>query len=441
MNKNLHSNNILLSLGIESLNKMQVAAETSILFDSDVVLLSPTGSGKTLAFLLPIFQLLEEDNNKVQCMIIVPSRELGLQIEQVWKKMATTFKVNICYGGHSIETEIKNLSNPPAVLIGTPGRLADHLERETFDPKYIKTLVLDEFDKSLQLGFHEEMRFIIGKLTNLEKRILVSATDGVEVPKYTRIENPNVLNYIDKKKTETNLDFKLVISKEKDKVNSLFHLICSLKSQNAIIFCNHREAVERISDYLNDKGIFSVFYHGGLEQREREHALYLFKSGCVDTLICTDLASRGLDIPELDLVIHYQFPHSKEDFIHRNGRTARMKAEGTVLLIHSESEPLPDYCNDFEINKIKGYEDFKDFKPSDKFPVYLSAGRKDKIRKIDIVGFFTKEAGIKNENLGLIEVYDQHSLITLSVSDLKIIKNLMPQVKIKKQKIKISFFK
>ena len=140
-------------------------------------------------------------------------------------------------------------------------------------------------------------------------------------------------------------------------------------------------------------------------------------------------------------MIHYQYPHSKEDFIHRNGRTARMKAEGTVLLIHSESEPLPEYCNDFEINKTKSFEDFKDFKPSEKFPIYLSAGRKDKIRKIDIVGFLTKDVGLKNESIGLIEVYDQHSLISLSIYELKSIKNLLPHVKIKKQKVKISLFK
>ncbi len=201
--KNHHSNNILLNLGIESLNDMQVAAQETILRDNNVLLLSPTGSGKTLAFLLPIFEILEPEVKSVQCLILVPSRELALQIEQVWKKMGTDYKVNVCYGGHSIDTEIKNLSNPPAVLIGTPGRIADHLDRATFKTDTIQTLILDEFDKSLQLGFHEEMSFIINKLSKLNKRILVSATSDVEIPKYTRVVHPTILDFIPEEKKKT----------------------------------------------------------------------------------------------------------------------------------------------------------------------------------------------------------------------------------------------
>ncbi len=229
MYKNPHSNNLLLNLGIESLNEMQEMAQDAILNDANVLLLSPTGSGKTLAFLLPIFKMLQPEINSVQCLILVPSRELGLQIEQVWKKMGTDYKVNVCYGGHSIDTEIKNLSNPPAVLIGTPGRIADHIDRETFKLDTIETLILDEFDKSLQLGFHEQMSFIISRLSKLNKRVLVSATSDIEIPKYTRVVNPTVLDFIPTEEENSNLELKLVVSKEKDKINSLFNLICSLK--------------------------------------------------------------------------------------------------------------------------------------------------------------------------------------------------------------------
>lgn len=217
MSQNPYSNNVLLNLGIQSLNKMQEAAQKAILNEDNILLLSPTGSGKTLAFLLPIFQLLDEEVKDVQCLILVPSRELGLQIEQVWKKMGTHYKVNTCYGGHSIETELKNLSNPPALLIGTPGRIADHIERGSFATENVKTYVLDEFDKSLQLGFHEEMSYIIGKITKVNKRILVSATSGVEIPKYTKVVNPKVLDFIPKEKQNDNLDIRIVFSKSKDK--------------------------------------------------------------------------------------------------------------------------------------------------------------------------------------------------------------------------------
>src|SRR6476620_9155104 len=213
MNKNHHSNNILLNLGIESLNEMQEVAQDAILNENNVLLLSPTGSGKTLAFLLPVLEMLQPEILSVQCLILVPSRELGLQIEQVWKKMGTDYKVNVCYGGHSIETEIKNLSNPPAILIGTPGRIADHIDRETFSTDTVETLVLDEFDKSLQLGFQEQMSFIIGRLPKVDKRVLVSATSDIEIPKYTRVVNPTILDFIPSQEEEqSNLTTKMVVS-------------------------------------------------------------------------------------------------------------------------------------------------------------------------------------------------------------------------------------
>jgi ATP-dependent RNA helicase DeaD len=438
MNDYTKSNNILLNLGIESLNKMQVAAEQAILNEPNVLLLSPTGSGKTLAFLLPIFQLIEE-NPAVQCLILVPSRELGLQIEQVWKKMNTNYKVNICYGGHSIETEIKNLSNPPALLIGTPGRIADHLERGTFKTDYIKTLVLDEFDKSLQLGFHEEMKFIIEKLTKLNKRILVSATSGVEIPKYTKVVGAKVLDFIPQKKENKNLDVKLIVSRDKDKIHSLFQLICSLKSQSAIIFCNHREAVERISDYLTEKGIYATFYHGGLDQVERERGLIQFRNGSVSYLVTTDLAARGLDIPEMKHVIHYHLPSKVDEFTHRNGRTARMEASGTAYVLHHESEKKLDYL-DYDMEKLDVSGSKVLPKPPEFQTVYISGGKKNKLNKIDIVGFFSQKGQLEKGDLGIIEVKDFVSFAAVKYGKVaSFLKNIKDEkMKGKKYKIEVA---
>lgn len=253
------------NLGIEALNEMQIAAEDAIINKQNTILLSPTGSGKTLAYLMPVLRLLKEDVKSVQCLVIVPSRELALQIEQVWKKMGTKFKVNVCYGGHSIDTELNNLSNPPAILIGTPGRLKDHLERKSFNPGSVKTLVLDEFDKSLQLGFQNDMNAIISQFPNLQKRVLLSATSDVEIPDFVKMESPAILDYTQEEKNDT-LSIKLVLSPEKDKIESLFQLICSLDSDPALIFCNHREVAERISDLLNKKGIQTGYYHGGMDR-------------------------------------------------------------------------------------------------------------------------------------------------------------------------------
>jgi len=431
-----HSNNILLNLGIESLNEMQLSAQETILNDSNVLLLSPTGSGKTLAFLLPIFELLDEQVAGVQCLILVPSRELALQIEQVWKKMGTAYKVNVCYGGHSIETEIKNLSNPPAVLIGTPGRIADHIDRATFKVDRIQTLILDEFDKSLQLGFHEQMSFIISKLSKLNKRILVSATSGIEIPKYTRVVNPTVLDFIPTEEDKVNLSMKLVVSKEKDKIGSLFNLICSLKSQSALIFCNHRDAAERISDSLNEKGIYATYYHGGMDQDERERALIQFRNGSVSYLVTTDLAARGLDIPEMKHVIHYHLPSKEDEFTHRNGRTARMLASGTAYIIIHENEKKQDYIN-YEMPVLKVDNATTLPKPPEFQTIYISGGKKNKLNKIDIVGFFSQKGKLEKGDLGLIEVKDFISFAAVKYNKVNGLLSNIRDEKMKGKKFKI----
>ena len=436
MKNNFHSNNILLNLGIESLNEMQLEAGTAIIEESNVLLLSPTGSGKTLAFLLPVFEILKEELSGVQCLILVPSRELGLQIEQVWKKMQTGYKINICYGGHSIDTEIKNLSNPPAILIGTPGRIADHIDRETFKTDSIETLILDEFDKSLQLGFHEQMSFIISRLKNVNKRVLVSATSDVEIPKYTRVNNPVVLDFIPEEKENDQLSMKLVVSKDKDKIDSLFHLICGLKSESAIIFCNHRDAAERISDTLNEKGIYAVYYHGGMDQDERERALIQFRNGSISYLITTDLAARGLDIPEMKHVIHYHLPSKEDEFTHRNGRTARMLASGTAYVLIHESEKQFDYIN-YGMQKLKLDENAALPKPPEFRTIYISGGKKNKLNKIDIVGFFSQKGKLEKGDLGLIEVKDFISFAAVKSAKVKDLLQNIRDEKMKGKKFKI----
>ena len=430
MNNNVHSNNILLNLGIEELNEMQEVAQDAILDSSDVLLLSPTGSGKTLAFLLPIFQTLSEESNKVQCLILVPSRELALQIEQVWKKMGTSFKVNTCYGGHSIETEIKNLSNPPALLIGTPGRIADHIDRGTFETDSIKTLILDEFDKSLQLGFHEQMSFIIARLPKVNKRVMVSATDGIEIPKYTKVHKPVVLNFLSDNEDDTNLATKLVVSPEKDKLETLFNLVCSFKSESAIIFCNHRDAAERISDLLNEKGVSVTYYHGGMDQDERERALIQFRNGSVRYLVTTDLAARGLDIPDMKHVVHYHLPSKVDEYTHRNGRTARMTASGTAYILYNEAEKKADYL-DYKMPVLDVKNSTTLPKPPEYKTVYISGGKKNKLNKIDIVGFFGQVGGLDKADIGIIEVKDFISFVAVKSSK---VSNLLTAIRDKKMK-------
>jgi len=439
MKNEIHLHDLMRNAGIDKLNDMQEVAVTQIAENSSTVLLSPTGSGKTLAFLLPLVQLLDQNVDLVQCLIIVPTRELGLQMEQVWKKLGTGFKVNLCYGGHSIETEIKNLSQPPAVLIGTPGRLSDHLHRGSFTTEKITTLILDEFDKSLQLGFHEEMSYLISNLPSLSKRVLVSATSEVEIPSFTGVVHPVKLNFIPKSDSNDKLSIKLVVSPEKDKIDSLFHLICSLDSEAALVFCNHREAAERISDLLSEKGIISTYYHGGMDQDERERALIQFRNGTIDYLITTDLAARGLDIPEMNHVVHYHLPSKGDEFIHRNGRTARMRASGTAYILLHESEPKPSYLPaEMPIYEIEGSETLP--KHPAFHTLYISGGKKNKVNKMDIVGFFSKIGKLEKEDLGRIEVKDFASFAAVKTHKVReLLANIKDQkLKGKKYKIEVA---
>ena len=438
MNTENQLTTILSNLGIDAINKMQFEARRTIVNKNNTILLSPTGSGKTLAFLLPILQMLSENVKTVQCLVIVPSRELALQIEQVWKKMGTNFKVNVCYGGHSIETELNNLSNPPALLIGTPGRLTDHLERESFDTKDVKILVLDEFDKSLQLGFMEEMNTIISELPNLEKRVLLSATSDVEIPDFVGMESPTTLDFTQEEKNDS-LTLKQVVSPEKDKINTLFNLLCSLNSEAALVFCNHREVAERISNLLDSKGIYSGYYHGGMDQDDRERILIQFRNGSLNYLITTDLGARGLDIPEMKHVIHYHLPAKEVDFTHRNGRTARMKASGTAYIITYIEDKLPDYIPEgldiLKVNEVKQLPKSPEYQT-----IYISGGKKNKLNKSDIVGFFMQKGKLDKYDLGLIEVKDFVSFAAVKTSMVKtLLKNIKDQkMKGKKYKIEVA---
>lgn len=435
MNTEDQNKYILSNLGIDNLNDMQMSAQKAIINEQNVLLLSPTGSGKTLAVLIPVLKLLDENISKVQCLIVVPSRELALQTEQVWKKLGTNFKVNVCYGGHSIETELNNLSNPPALLIGTPGRLTDHLERKSFDTNFIKTLVLDEFDKSLQLGFHDEMNTIISQLPSIQQKVLLSATSDVEIPDFVEMSSMLTLHFLDEEKNEA-LDIKLVESPDKDKINSLFNLLCSINSEPALIFCNHRESTERVVDLLSKKGIDAGYYHGGMDQDDRERILIKFRNGSLNYLVTTDLAARGLDIPEMNHVIHYHLPGTETEFVHRNGRTARMHASGTAYIIHFEEDKLPNYIpGNITVLKVSAGNPLPD-RPKYE-TIYVSGGRKNKLNKGDIVGFFLQKGKLDKFDVGLIEVKDFISFVAVRSHAVKKLLSNVKDEKMKGKKYKI----
>lgn len=423
---------ILNKLGIEALNEMQQNAQYAIHSEREVILLSPTGTGKTLAFLLPLFSELKRDVEGVQLLILAPSRELAIQIEQVAREMGTGYKTNVVYGGRPISKDKMELKTVPSVLIGTPGRLADHFRRQTFQTDTIRFLVLDEFDKCLEIGFEEEMEEIILALKNREKVVLTSATEEIEIPKFVELQAPFKLDYLDQVNTE--LRILSVPSPEKDKLNILVETLKHLGNQPGIVFCNYKDSINRVSEFLNENGINHGVFYGGLDQLDRERALIKFRNKTHQLILATDLAARGIDVPEIKFIIHYHLPLRSQEFKHRNGRTARMSKDGMAIILKWQEEELPDFIGETETLDIS--EKVK-LSISPWKTLFLSGGRRDKISKGDIVGLFIKQADVKPQNLGHIELKNDCAFVAVKTKNIEKLINIVNNTRLKKKKIRV----
>jgi superfamily II DNA/RNA helicase len=424
----------LKNLSVPAFNEMQVAVIEKATSTNNLMLLAPTGSGKTLAFLIPLINKLRAKVDGVQALVVVPSRELALQIEQVFKLMKTSYKVSCCYGGHSMKIEQNSLNDAPAVIIGTPGRLADHIFRKSFDARTVQLVVLDEFDKSLQMGFHEQLMVIFKALTGKQQHILTSATRLAQWPEFLMFK-PETLNYL-KDERDSKLALKLIHTSSIDKVETLMRLVAGFNQEVCLVFCNHRDAVDRISVLLTQHKIDHGTLHGAMEQIDREKNLIKFRGGAHNILIATDLASRGLDIPEIKHVVHYQLPPQQDAFLHRNGRTARMHAEGQAYLVLANDETLPGYI-DKSVEEVFVDKKLKKLPPPFYSCLYISAGKKDKISKGDIVGLLTKKGGLQSADIGLITTLDFSSYVSVKRDLVSKVLAGIKNEKLKNTKVKI----
>jgi superfamily II DNA/RNA helicase len=425
----------LKNLSIAEFNPMQEAVIQKASSSNNVMLLAPTGSGKTLAFLTAVYNRLNTTDNGVQAIVVAPSRELALQIEQVFRAMRTSFKVSCCYGGHSMQIEQNSLRDAPALIIATPGRLADHIDRESFDASTVKIVVLDEFDKSLQMGFHDQLKMLFTALNGKQQHILTSATNLEALPDFLPFREYETLNYL-RDQEDSKLRLKLVRTKSTNKVETLMLLVAGFNQEVCLVFCNHREAVERISALLKSHKFEHGIFHGALEQIDREKNLIKFRGGAHNVLIATDLAARGLDIPEIKHVVHYQLPPKEDAFIHRNGRTARMHADGEAYLILADDESLPEYL-DKPLEEVTLSKTLTLPPPPAYACLYISAGKKDKINKGDIAGMLMKKAGLQGDELGLITTLDHASYVSVKRSLVPKILSSVKEEKLKKMKVKI----
>ena len=425
--------NILEKLSIEKLNAMQEEAQEAILSNPEIVLLSPTGTGKTLAFLLPIIAELDINCPEIQVLIVVPSRELAIQIEQVIREMGSGYKANAVYGGRTGSKDKTEIKHRPAILIGTPGRIADHLRRENFSAEFVTTLVLDEFDKSLEIGFESEMKEILALLPKVQKKILTSATQEVEIPKFVGLNNPQIIDYLHEGNSQ--LKVKTVLSTSPDKLDTLAELLCHLGNQPGIVFCNFKDTIQEVSDFLNENNIGHGCFYGGMEQKDRERALIKFRNGTHQLIVATDLAARGLDIPEIKFIIHFQLPQRAHEFTHRNGRTARMFNDGTAYVIKGKNENLPDFVENAEIEKM---QESPLPLPSIWRTLFVSGGRKDKISKGDIAGLFIKQGKLGNTQIGTIEIKTDCAFVAVQASEVNRLIKRIDNSRLKSKKVRVT---
>lgn len=423
---------ILDKLGIQ-LNPMQEETMHAVLYgNKDVVVLSPTGSGKTLAYLMPLVQLIDPKVDEPQLVVVTPGRELALQSTEVLKSMGTGLRTMACYGGRAAMDEHRVMNKVlPQVIFGTPGRLTDHLDKGNFSAEHVKYLVIDEFDKCLEMGFQDEMGRLIASLPYLERHFLLSATEAEEIPRFVHMGRVETIDYrMDEEQVPERIRIYQVKSPQKDKLETLAQLLLSLGDESSIVFLNYRDSVERTNEFLRSRGFATSAFHGGLEQHEREDALYKFSNGSANIFVSTDLGARGLDIPDIDNIIHYHLPECEDSYIHRVGRTARWEATGKAFFLLGPSEDIPSYVD----AEVEDYEIPSDL-PAPAKPrmatIYIGKGKKDKISKGDIVGYLCKIGQLQSSEIGKIDVKDRYAYVAVSRTKLKQVLKLTAGQKIK----------
>lgn len=423
---------ILDKLGIQ-LNPMQEETMHAVLHgNKDVVVLSPTGSGKTLAYLMPLVQLIDPKVDEPQLVVVTPGRELALQSTEVLKSMGTGLRTMACYGGRAAMDEHRVMNKVlPQMIFGTPGRLTDHLDKGNFSAEHVKYLVIDEFDKCLEMGFQDEMGRLIASLPYLERHFLLSATEAEEIPRFVHMGRVETIDYrMDEEQVPERIRIYQVKSPQKDKLETLAQLLLSLGDESSIVFLNYRDSVERTNEFLRSRGFATSAFHGGLEQHEREDALYKFSNGSANIFVSTDLGARGLDIPDIDNIIHYHLPECEDSYIHRVGRTARWEATGKAFFLLGPSEDIPSYVD----AEVEDYEIPSDL-PAPAKPrmatIYIGKGKKDKISKGDIVGYLCKIGQLQSSEIGKIDVKDRYAYVAVSRTKLKQVLKLTAGQKIK----------
>lgn len=421
------------NLKIKVINPMQESAIVHCRGGGSMILLSPTGTGKTLAYLLPLLERIDDCSNRsVQAVIIVPTRELAKQVNEVWRGMKLPYQMVALYGGRPVEQEAAMFAGAsPVVVVGTPGRLIDHIKRGTFTVDACSLLVIDEFDKCLEMGFREEMDNLLALLPAVQARYLLSATDAAEIPLFAGTAYGEPLDFrADGAQPLARTSFYSVTTTPDERLQALLGLLCSFNGEPAIVFCNFRESVDEVRVFLAKNGLRCAAYHGAMEQKDRELALYRFTASCTNILVSTDIAARGLDIKDVKHVVHYQRAMSADIFTHRNGRTARWEAEGAVYMFAFEGKSLPDFVPDVLQEYVLPRKAVLP-QPAQWAAIYVGKGKRDKISRGDLAGFFMKKGGLRADEVGTIMVFDRYSYVAVKMNRMREVLKTVQGEKIK----------
>ena len=431
--------NRLEQVNFTNMTKIQQESIPLIFDGSDILAQSKTGSGKTLAFGLPAIVRTNTNSYKPQTIIITPTRELAEQIAIELRRLATykpNLKIVTLYGGVPLRSQADSLAKGAHILIGTPGRIQDHLAKETLTLESIKTLVLDEADRMLDMGFYDEIVKIGSNMPRAKQTLLFSATfpQKIETLAKALLKNPVTIK-VDSVQEETKIEE--LIYESEDKFKTLTTLIGSYKPMSLLIFCNTKAEVILLTDRLASRGHSVIDIHGDLDQRDRNESVVAFSNGSKRIMVATDVASRGLDIKDIELIVNYDLPFDAEVYTHRIGRTGRADATGRAISIFGTKDSQK--CS-YVLEKAKKAE-LKDLRVDAKFKMVsdydtlcLNGGKKTKLRAGDIIGTFCKEIGIENSTIGKINITDTKSYIALHHTVVDRVLKALKNVKIKKKK-------
>jgi len=421
------------------MSEIQEKAINPVLEGKDILAQSKTGSGKTLAFGLPAVMQTDTGNNRPQTIIITPTRELAEQIAVELRKVAAykaNLKILTLYGGVPLRAQAESLAKGAHILIGTPGRIQDHLAKETLVLDSIKTLVLDEADRMLDMGFYDEIVKIASNMPRAKQTLLFSATfpEKIETLAKALLRSPVTIK-VDTVIAEDKIDE--IVYETSDKNRTLTALIQSYKPESLLIFCNTKAEVIALTDRLYSQGHSVIDIHGDLDQRERNEAVLLFSNASKRIMVATDVASRGLDIKDISLVINYDLPFDKEVYTHRIGRTGRADAKGIALSLygHQDSEKCAYITDRARKGEMKDLRVDAKFKMVSEFDTLgINGGKKTKLRAGDILGTFCKEIGIDNTQIGKITITETRSYVALHHTVIEKVFKALKKTTIKKKR-------